>query len=93
MEDALIVATEGGTQVYINNGTTPVATLAEGESYRVNKVNNTNYINQGNDHYNMYIRTTKNVYVYQLMAGVAASNATLGFNYIPPLNCYLPRKD
>ncbi len=92
MEDALIVATEGGTQVYINNGTTPVATLAEGESYRVNKVNNTNYINQGNDHYNMYIRTTKNVYVYQLMAGVAASNATLGFNYIPPLNCYLPRK-
>lgn len=92
MEDALIVATEGGTQVYINNGTTPVATLAEGESYRVNKVNNTNYINQGNGHYNMYIRTTKNVYVYQLMAGVAASNATLGFNYIPPLNCYLPRK-
>lgn len=92
MEDALIVATEGGTQVYINNGTTPVATLAEGESYRINKVNNTNYINQGNNHYNMYIRTTKNVYVYQLMAGVAASNATLGFNYIPPLNCYLPRK-
>ncbi|RTZ50072.1 hypothetical protein EJ377_08410 [Chryseobacterium arthrosphaerae] len=38
MEDALIVATEGGTQVYINNGTTPVATLAEGESYRVNKL-------------------------------------------------------
>lgn len=92
MEDALIVATEGGTQVYINNGTTPAATLAEGESYRVNKISNTNYINQGNEHYNMYIRTTKNVYVYQLMAGVGASNATLGFNYIPPLNCYLPRK-
>ncbi|REC47086.1 T9SS type B sorting domain-containing protein [Chryseobacterium pennipullorum] len=92
MEDALIVATEGGTQVYINNGTTPVATLAEGESYRVNKLTNTGYINQGNNHYNMYIRTTKNVYVYQLMAGVAGSNATLGFNYIPPLNCYLPRK-
>ncbi|CAM3041493.1 gliding motility-associated C-terminal domain-containing protein [Chryseobacterium flavum] len=92
MEDALIVATEGGTQVYINNGTTPVATLAEGESYRVNKTSNTNYIDQGNNHYNMYIRTTKNVYVYQLMAGIANSNATLGFNYIPPLNCYLPRK-
>ncbi|MBV8328196.1 T9SS type B sorting domain-containing protein [Chryseobacterium sp.] len=92
MEDALIVATESGTQVFINNATAPVVTLDEGESYRVNKASNTNYINQGNNHYNMYIRTTKNVYVYQLMAGIADSNATLGFNYIPPLNCYLPRK-
>ncbi|MCT2562303.1 T9SS type B sorting domain-containing protein [Chryseobacterium herbae] len=92
MEDALIVATEGGTQVYINNATTPAVTLNEGDSYRVNKLSNTNYINQGNNHYNMYIKTTKNVYVYQLMAGVATSNATIGFNYIPPLNCYLPRK-
>lgn len=92
MEDALIVATEGGTQVYINNSPTPVVTLSEGESYRVNKLSNTNYINQGNNHYNMYIKTTKNVYVYQLLAGVATSNATVGFNYIPPLNCYLPRK-
>ncbi|WP_265129366.1 T9SS type B sorting domain-containing protein [Chryseobacterium oranimense] len=92
MEDALIVATEGGTQVFINNGATPAITLNEGESYRVNQLNNNNYINQGNNHYNMYIKTTKNVYVYQLLAGVANSNATVGFNYIPPLNCYLPRK-
>lgn len=92
MEDALIVATEGGTQVFINNSPTPVITLNEGQSYRVNKDFNTNYINQGNNHYNMYIKTSKNVYVYQLLAGVATSNATLGFNYIPPLNCYLPRR-
>lgn len=92
MEDALIVATENNTEVYINAGTTPAAVLNEGQSYRVNEVSNTNYINQGNNHYNMYIKTTKNVYVYQLLAGVATSNATIGFNYIPPLNCYLPRK-
>ncbi len=92
MEDALIVATEDGTEVYINNATTPVYVLNEGEYYRVNKTNNNNYINQGNDHYNMYVKTSKNVYVYQLLAGVATSNATIGFNYIPPLNCYLPRK-
>ncbi|GEN77418.1 T9SS type B sorting domain-containing protein [Chryseobacterium hagamense] len=92
MEDALIVATEDNTEVYINAGTTPAAVLNEGQSYRVNEVSNTNYINQGNNHYNMYIKTTKNVYVYQLLAGVANSNATIGFNYIPPLNCYLPRK-
>ncbi|MCU7615375.1 gliding motility-associated C-terminal domain-containing protein [Chryseobacterium sp. GMJ5] len=92
MEDALIVATENNTQVFINNNPTPVTTLGEGDSYRVNQLSNTNYINQGNEHYNMYIKTTKNVYVYQLLAGVAASNATIGFNYVPPLNCYLPRK-
>ncbi len=92
MEDALIVATEDNTEVYINAGTTPAAVLNEGQSYRVNEVSNTNYIDQGNGHYNMYIKTTKNVYVYQLLAGVANSNATIGFNYIPPLNCYLPRK-
>lgn len=92
MEDVLIVATEGGTQIFINNSPTPVITLNEGDSYRVNETNNTNYINQGNNHYNMYIKTSKNVYVYQLLAGVATSNATIGFNYIPPLNCYLPRR-
>jgi len=94
MEDALIIATEDNTQVFINNATTPAVTLDEGQSYRVNEVSNTNYINQGNNHYNMYIRTTKNVYVYQLLAGVAndIQAATGGFNYIPPLNCFLPRK-
>ena len=94
MEDALIIATEDNTQVFINNATTPVVTLDEGQNYRVNEASNTNYINQGNNHYNMYIRTTKNVYVYQLLAGVAndIQAATGGFNYIPPLNCFLPRK-
>jgi gliding motility-associated-like protein len=94
IEDALIIATEDNTQVFINNSATPAATLSEGQSYRVNEASNTNYINQGNNHYNMYIRTTKNVYVYQLLGGVANDSwaATGGFNYIPPLNCFLPRK-
>lgn len=89
MEGALIVATEDNTDIFINNGTTSVATLNAGQFYRIN---DNVWVNQGNNHYNMYIKTTKNAYVYQLLAGVADSNATLGFNYIPPLNCYLPRK-
>lgn len=97
MEDALIIATENNTEVRINGGPV-VATLNEGQFYRVNgpnagtPANNVNYINQGNEHYNMYIKTSKNVYVYQLLAGLATSIATLGYNYIPPLNCFLPRK-
>ncbi|WP_353959927.1 IgGFc-binding protein [Chryseobacterium tructae] len=91
MEDAFIVATENNTQVFINNAATPIVTLNEGESYRVNEISNTNYIHQGNIHYNMYIRTTKNVYVYQLLAG-GDNVVSGGFNSIPPLNCYLPKK-
>ena len=97
MEDALIIATENNTEIQINGGSV-VATLNEGQFYRVNGPNNTtpannvNYIDQGNGHYNMYIKTSKNVYVYQLLAGLASSIATLGYNYIPPLNCFLPRK-
>ncbi|KQT31115.1 gliding motility protein [Chryseobacterium sp. Leaf405] len=97
MEDALIIATENDTQVQINGGPV-VATLNEGQFYRVNgpnngaPANNTNYIDQGNGHSNMYVKTSKNAYVYQLLAGLATSIATLGYNYIPPLNCFLPRK-
>lgn len=91
-EDALIVATENNTEIYINGSLLPVATINEGQHYRVNAASNTNYINQGNDHYNMYVKTSKKAYVYQLLAGTPNSSATVGFNYIPPLNCLLPRK-
>ncbi|MBS1549563.1 MAG: T9SS type B sorting domain-containing protein [Bacteroidetes bacterium] len=90
MEGAIIVATEPNTEIYVNNETTPLATINEGDYFRVPE---TKYINQANTgHYNMYIHTTKNVYVYQLLGGIAGNNATEGFNYIPPLNCFLPRK-
>jgi len=91
-EDALIVATEDDTKIFVNANPLPVATINEGQHYRVNEISNTNYINQGNDHYNLYVRTSKNAYVYQLLAGTPTSSATIGFNYIPPLNCLLPRK-
>lgn len=91
-EDVLVVATEDNTGIFVNDNPVAVATINEGQHYRVNEPNNTNYIDQGSGHYNMYVRTTKNAYVYQLLAGTATSSATVGFNYIPPLNCLLPRK-
>lgn len=88
IEGGLIVATENGTQIFLNGSATPAATLDRGESYRIS---GSNYIVQGPGHSNMFISTTKNVYLYQFVS-VNNSNATCGFNYIPPLNCFLPRK-
>jgi len=87
MEGGIVIATEDNTQVYLNNIATAVATLNEGDYYRI--LDNS-YINQGNGHYNIYVRTSKNVYLYQLVG--STSTATGGYNYIPPLNCFLPRK-
>lgn len=88
MEGGIIVATENNTEVFLNNATTPVVTLNEGDYYRIL---NSGYINQGGSHYNIYVRTSKNVYLYQLIGSSGGSN-TGGYNYIPPLNCFLPRK-
>lgn len=91
MEKAIIVATEDNTEIYINGSATPVATINTGQFYTTNNIA---YVNQGFNHFNMHIKSTKNVYVYQLLAGDAGSSmvATGGFNYIPPLSCYLPKK-
>lgn len=89
MEAALIVASENGTTINVN-GVSNGITLNEGEYALVDGVE---YINQGNGHYNMSISTNKNVYVYQLLAGASSGSnlyATGGFNYIPPLSCFLP---
>lgn len=88
LEGGIVIATENNTQVFLNGSTTAAATLNAGQWYRIS---GTNYIVQGGTHANMFISTTKNVYLYQLVA-VGTDNATCGFNYIPPLNCFLPRK-
>lgn len=50
------------------------------------------YVKKNGDAYTMYINSNKNVYVYQLLAGVPNSYATGGYNIVPPLNCLLPNK-
>ncbi|WP_300685163.1 gliding motility-associated C-terminal domain-containing protein [Chryseobacterium sp.] len=87
IEGAIIVATENNTEIRLNNNPAPVATLNEGQYYRVTAMN---YVVNGPSHLNMYIKTSKNVYVYQLLSGIEDNDATQGFNYIPPLNCFLP---
>ncbi|SMO72555.1 gliding motility-associated C-terminal domain-containing protein [Chryseobacterium rhizoplanae] len=88
VDGGIIIATENNTQIYLNNGTVPIATINAGQYYRI--LANA-YINQGNGHSNMYVKTSKNVYLYQLV-GVGSGGYTGGYNLIPPLNCFLPRK-
>ncbi|WP_294318686.1 gliding motility-associated C-terminal domain-containing protein [uncultured Chryseobacterium sp.] len=91
MEAALVIATENNTKLTVNGNLLGNITLNAGQYYIVQ---GTNYINQGNGHYNMSIAATNNVYVYQLLAGTSGSTvyATGGMNFIPPLSCFLPKE-
>ncbi|WP_185151665.1 T9SS type B sorting domain-containing protein [Chryseobacterium sp. SN22] len=91
MEAALVIATENNTKLTVNGNLLGNVTLNAGQYYIVQ---GTNYINQGNGHYNMSISTTNNAYVYQLLAGTSGSTvyATGGMNFIPPLSCFLPKE-
>ncbi|MDM1062157.1 T9SS type B sorting domain-containing protein [Empedobacter falsenii] len=90
MEGAIVVATKDNTEIYVNNESVPLATINEGEYFVVKDYK---YINQGKDHYNLFIQTTEKAYVYQLLAGSenASTEATGGMNFIPALNCFLPK--
>lgn len=92
MEGALVIAIEDNTQIYVNNEIPPIATINTGQYFRIP---DTKYIGQGSNHYNLYVKTSKNAYVYQILAGDSGAGnevATGGFNFIPALNCYLPKQ-
>lgn len=92
MEGAIVIATEDNTQIFVNDEIPPLITINAGQYFIIP---DSKYINQGGIHYNLYLRTSKNAYVYQVLAGDSASGsevATGGFNFIPALNCYLPKQ-
>lgn len=82
MELPLIVANEDGTEIYVNGNSTPETILNAGEYYLVD-----NSYYQGTNNRNIYVRSSKNVYAYQLLGG-GNDTATAGLNFIPPLSCF-----
>lgn len=82
MELPLIVANEDNTEIFVNGSTTPNATINAGDYFLVD-----NSFYQGTTNRNIYVRTSKNVYAYQLLGG-GNDTATAGLNFIPPLSCF-----
>ena len=82
MELPLIIADEDNTQIFVNGNTTAATTLNAGDYFLVP---NSEY--QGTTNKNIYVKSSKPVFAYQLIGG-AASFPTSGLNFIPPLSCF-----
>ena len=82
MELPLIVAHENNTEIFVNGGTTSIATIDAGDYFLV-----PNSFYQGTINRNIFVRTTKPVFAYQLLGG-GSDTATSGLNFIPPLSCF-----
>lgn len=82
MESPLIIANEANTQIFVNGNPVAAALLNAGDYYLVP---NSEY--QGATNRNIFVKSTKPVFAYQLIGG-AASSPTSGLNFIPPLSCF-----
>lgn len=79
-DPVFILASQDGTQVYINNLTTPVTTLNAGQTYKYQFTTNpfSNSVNSA-----AYIATTNPVYVSQ----VSGFGCELGYSILPTMDC------
>jgi len=84
-ERPMVLAHYDNTKIYVNGSVNPITTINAGEYFLVN-----NSYYKGNTHKNMLIETTQPAYVYQFMAG-STSEATPGMNFLPPIQCGLPK--
>lgn len=85
VERPIIIATGDNTEIFINGSPTAFTTLNAGEFTLLPA---SNY--QGTNNQNMYITSSKPIYVYQILGG-SGSDATSGMNFIPPLSCYFQK--
>ncbi|MFS4416774.1 DUF11 domain-containing protein [Maribacter sp. 2307ULW6-5] len=84
-EFPIIIGTQNNTQIFVNGATLPIATINEGDYFIVP---GTNYSGTSAGA-NMYVRTSKDAYAYQNLAGSTAVQ-TVGLNFVAPLNCLIP---
>ncbi|NDB30225.1 gliding motility protein, partial [archaeon] len=77
-ENILVVAHEDNTEVYVNGNTNPVANIGAGSYYIIEGDSFTNN--------NMYVSTSKDVFVYQGIGGTE-NEANQAMFFVPPLSC------
>ncbi|HSD13774.1 MAG TPA: IgGFc-binding protein, partial [Flavobacterium sp.] len=85
VEHPLAIATEDNTQIFINGSTTAYTTINAGDYVLL-----PTSMYQGIRNKNMYITSSKPIYMYQILGG-SFSDATSGLNFIPPLSCYFQK--
>lgn len=78
IEKGLIIAHENNTEIFINGGS--IGTINAGQTAIANG-------NRFNINGNMYINTSKPVFVYQGVGGQSQSEANQGMFFVPPLSC------
>ena len=86
VERVLLIAHEDGTEIYLNGGGAPTATLNAGQYVNLTGVSyNSNGI--------MYVSTNKNVFAYQSVGdGTLPSQANQELFFVPPLSCETPKE-
>ncbi|MDP5061838.1 MAG: IgGFc-binding protein, partial [Maribacter sp.] len=84
-EFPLVIATADNTNVYVNGSTTAIATIDNGEFFKIPST----YYSSNTVGANMFVQTSKDVYAYQSMAG-SSNLYTQGLNFVAPVNCLLP---
>ena len=89
-ERVIVMATKDGTKFTINDS--PIVYTLDKGKYKI-IYGSESYKMQAPDVYNMYIKSTEDIYVYQFLAGNALfDSASGGMNMIPALNCLLPNQ-
>ena len=80
-DNALIVAHEDDTAIFLNGSNSATVTLTAGQYYSIEGNQYSNTAGGGN----IYVRTSKNAYAYQAVTNGSTANTDMYF--VPPLSC------
>jgi uncharacterized repeat protein (TIGR01451 family) len=89
VEFPVIIATQNNTEVFVNNETTPYATLNNGQWVKIPATKYSQSSTVGNiAGANMYVKASKDVYAVQSISA-GPSGALIDMFQVAPLNCFL----